>query len=53
MFRGVGCLEKPSQDATTEDVDGPVEIQRPPRPRLPEKDTADKEVFPEVGDSSP
>lgn len=51
MFHGVGRLEKPSQDATTEDVE-PVEIQRPPRPPLPEL-KSDKEVFPEVGDSSP
>lgn len=54
MFHGVGRLEKLSQDATTEDVDGPVEIQRSPRPPVPEKLKSDKEeVFPEVGDSSP
>ena len=54
VFHGVGRLEKPSQDATTEDVDGPVEIQRSPRPPVPEKLKSDKEeVFPEVGDSSP
>ena len=54
VFHGVGRLEKPSQDATTEDVDGPVEIQRSPRPPVPEKLKSDQEeVFPEVGDSSP